>query len=124
MNARRNPGALLAALLALPALGALLAALSAPLLPPGDAYGVGGLPLLAVLGGSALAGYAGLLAARACTNPEALLRAFASSPLLRLPESAPGGLVAADGYPPPVLPLLTSYFTLRAGLGGLVETRR
>jgi hypothetical protein len=110
------------ALLVLPVLDALL---SSALLPPGETYNVGGgLPLLAIVGGSALAGYAGLLAARACANPEALLRAFSPSFVIHPPELAPGGRVRPDGAPPPVLPVLTSYFALHAGLGGRVEALR
>jgi len=121
VSLRRDLGAVLVALLVLPVLDALLAAL----LPPGEAYNVGGgLPLLAIVGGSALAGYAGLLATRACANPEALLRTFSSSLVIHPPELALGGRVRPDGAPPPVLPVLTSYFSLHAGLGGRVETLR
>jgi hypothetical protein len=123
-NARRTLDALFAALLALPALGALLTALPETPMPPGEAYQLGGLPLLAMLSGSALAGYAGLLAARACSNPEALLRTFASSPVAHPPEPARDGRLGPDGTPPPVLPILTSYFALQSGLGGLVEGPR
>lgn len=126
--ARRGPAVGLAALLALPALAALAAALGNALLPaaslsPGEAYHAAGLPLLAAFGGSALAGYAGLLAVRACSAPDAPFRAF-SSPTPRGPELALGGRVAPDGYPPPVLPVLTSYFVLQSGLGGRIEALR
>ena len=117
---RTASGAFAAALFALPVLGALLSIL----LPQGDAYGAGGLPLLAALGGLALTGCAGhLLARRVPFDHESLARAASShGPLLAAPE--PGDVTVRSGEPPPpVLLLLSSYFAFYAGLGGWVDGR-
>lgn len=119
---RAARGAFAAALFALPVLGALLSIL----LPQGDAYGSGGLPLLAALGGLALTVCAGhLLARRVPFDHGSLARACAASscgPLLAAPE--PGDVTVRSGEPPPpVLLLLSSYFAFYAGLGGWVDGR-
>lgn len=113
-------GALAAALLALPVLGMLLSAL----LPQGDAYHAGSLPLLAALGGLALTGCAGhLLAGRVSFGHEALLRACAtfSRDLLPAAPAPDSGLIGSYEGAPPILPLLSSYFVLCGGLGGWVD---
>jgi hypothetical protein len=112
--------ALAAALLTLPALGSLTAWFLPDLLLGGDAYRVGDFPLLAALGSTAfgstaLAGCFGLFAIRSSLDPGAFPRAVSSSVLVPpAPES--GGPFRPDGASPPVLPLLTSYFTLLSGL--------
>lgn len=108
---------LASALLALPLLGALLS----DLLRGGDAYGAGDLPLLAALWGLALTGCAGhLLAGRVPFDRGTLLRACAALPRGSLPAAPPPEHVPAGAgeLPPAVLPLLSSYFALYAGLGG------
>lgn len=117
---RTARGAFAAALFALPVLGALFSIL----LPHGDAYGAGGLSLLAALGGLALTGCAvHLLAGRLPFDYGSLARAASPhGPLLAATES--GGVVAGSGEPPPpILPLLSSYFAFYAGLGGWVDGR-
>jgi hypothetical protein len=119
---RTATGALAAALFALPVLGGLLSGL----LPQGEAYGAGDLPLLAALWGLALTGCAGhLLTGRILLDHGTLLRACAafSRGLLPTAPSPGAGSAGAGEPPPPVLPLLYSYFTLYAGLGGWIDGR-
>jgi hypothetical protein len=119
---RTATGALAAALLAFPVLGGLLS----DLLPQGEAYGAGDLPLLAALWGLALTGCAGhLLAGRILLDQETLLQACAAFSRGLLPAApSPVGGSTGEGEPrPPVPPLLSSYFALYAGLGGWVDGR-
>ena len=119
---RTATGALAAVLFALPVLGGLLSGL----LPQGEAYGAGDLPLLAALWGLALTGCAGhLLTGRILLDRGALLRACSafSRGLLPAAPSPGAGSAGAGEPPPPVLPLLSSYFALYAGLGGWVYGR-
>lgn len=112
---RSTRATLAAALLALPALGSLVAGFLPDLLLGGEAYGLGDFPLLAALGGTALAGCFGLFAIRASLDPRAFPRAVSSSLLVPpAPESV--GPLRLDESSPPTLPVLTSYFTLLSGL--------
>ena len=119
----RRDDALAAALLALPLLGTLFS----DLLRGGEAYGAGDLPLLAALWGLALTGCAHhLLASRVVVMDHGTLllacAAFWGGSFPAAP--APDGIHARLGEPPPpVLPLLSSYFALYSGLGGWVYGR-
>lgn len=119
---RTETGALAAALLALPVLGGLLS----DLLPHGEAYGAGDLPLLAALWGLALTGCAGhLLTGRILLDHGTLLQACAAFSRGLLPAApSPDGGATGDGEPPPpVSHPFFSYFALYAGLGGWVDGR-
>ena len=106
----------------LAALIAVLGVLFSELLPQGETLQVEGLPLLAVL---ALTGCAGqILAERSLLfDGAALLRACAAfSPSALLAASSHRtGLAPSTDPSPPVLPILSSYFNLYAGLGGWVD---
>lgn len=119
---RTSRGAFAAALLALPVLGGLLS----DLLPHGEAYGAGDLPLLAALWGLTLTGCAGhLLTGRVLLGHGTLLQACAafSRGLLPAAPSPDGGSTGDGEPPPPVPPPYSSYFALYAGLGGWVDDR-
>ena len=104
----------------------MLGTLLSDLLRQAEAYQAGDLPLLAALWGLALTGCAGqLLAGRVLLDHGTLQRACAafSRGLLPAAPSPAGGPSGFGEPPPPILPLLSSYFALYAGLGGWVYVR-